>query len=150
MQGRATIAFGGHEIPSAWRVGDFELEIAELTDGRLDEAAGVLRGVAGKAWLRLPCARPPIHTVGVLEHPDVSRLTHAVEVVAEVLHPQTEISLAEAQQLRPDVGARRHHRPGRWPSTAPTSRRSWTSVAACATGSTRTRAPPGSPSSSAT
>ncbi len=103
MEGRPAVVFDGHEIPPAWHVGDFELEIAELTDGRLDEAAGVLRGVAGKAWLRLPCARPPIHTVGILEHPDLSRLTHAVEVVAEVLHPQTEISLAEAQQLRPGV-----------------------------------------------
>jgi hypothetical protein len=103
VQGRATIVLGGHEIPSSWHLDDFELDIAELTDGRLDEAAGVVRGVAGKGWLRLPCARPPIHTVGVLEHPDVSRLTHAVEVVADVLHPQTEISLAEAQQLRPGV-----------------------------------------------
>jgi hypothetical protein len=95
------VVFDGREIPPTWRVGEFELGIAELTDGRLDEAAGVFRGAAGKAWLRLPCARPPIYTVGMLEHPGVSRLTHALEVVAEVLHPQTEISLAEAQQLRP-------------------------------------------------
>jgi hypothetical protein len=103
VQGRATIAIGGHQVPAGWRLGDFDLEIAEITDGRLDEAARLLRGVAGKAWLRIPCARPPIHTVGVLEHPDVSALTHAVEVVAEVLHPQTEIGLADALQLRPDA-----------------------------------------------
>ena len=103
VQGRETIVLGGREIPSVWHVGDFVLDIAELTDGRLDRATGVLRGVAGTARLRLPCARPPIHTLGVLEHPDVSRLTHAVEVVDEVLHPQTEVSLAEAQRLRPDV-----------------------------------------------
>ena len=97
------VVFDGRELPPSWQVGDFELEIAELTDGRLDEAAGVFRGAAGKAWLLLPCARPPIYTVGMLGHPDVSHLTHAVEVVAEVLHPQTEISLAEARQLRPDA-----------------------------------------------
>ena len=99
------VVFDGREISPTWQVSAFELEIAELTDGRLDEAAGVLRGAAGKAWLRLPCARPPIYTVGTLEHPGVSRLTHAVKVVAEVLHPQTEISLAEAQQLRPGAAA---------------------------------------------
>ena len=103
VRSRPAVVLGGQKFPPAWHVGDFELEIAELTDGRLDEAAGVLRGVTGKAWLRLPCARPPIHTVGMRARADVSRLTHAVEVVAEVLHPQTEISLAEAQQLRPDV-----------------------------------------------
>ena len=45
---------------------------------------GVFRGVTGTAVLRLPCARPPIFGP-VLEHPDVMRLNHAVEVVAEVL-----------------------------------------------------------------
>ena len=97
------LVLDGQEIPPLWQLGDFEFEIAELTEGRLDKAAGVLRGVAGKAWLRLPCARPPIHTVGGHARPDVSHLTQAVEVVAEVLNPQTEISLAEAQQLRPEV-----------------------------------------------
>jgi len=48
VAGRPAVVFGGHEIPPAWHVGEFELELAELTDGRLDEAAGVLRGVAGK------------------------------------------------------------------------------------------------------
>jgi hypothetical protein len=103
VQHRAAVVLDGREIPPTWFVGDFELEVAEVTDGRYDEATDVLRGVGGKAWLRLPCARPPIHTVGALERPDVSRLTHGVEVVAEVLHPQTEISITEAQQLRPDV-----------------------------------------------
>src|SRR5262245_1841539 len=103
VQGRPALVFGGHEIPTAWTIGDFELEVEELTAGRLDEATHVLRGVAGKAWLRLPCAKPPIHTLGPLENPDLSRLTHAVEVVAQVLHPQTEISLADARQLRTGV-----------------------------------------------
>jgi hypothetical protein len=97
------LVLDGQEIPPRWQLGDFEFEVAELTDGRLDKVAGVFRGVAGKAWLRLPCARPPIHTVGGHARPDVSHLTQAVEVVAEVLNPQTEISLAEAQQLRPEV-----------------------------------------------
>ena len=103
VQRRPAIVFDGREIPRSWRVGDFELEIAELTDGRLDDVAAVFRGVAGKAWLRLPCARPPIYTVGTLAHPDASGLAHALEVVTEVLHPQTEIGLAEAQQLQPGV-----------------------------------------------
>jgi hypothetical protein len=62
----------------------------------------VFRGVAGTAWLSLPCARPPIFGP-VLEHPDVLRLAHAVQVVDEVLHPQTEVSIADAQRFRPDA-----------------------------------------------
>lgn len=103
VQARQTVVFDGQEVPSSWRVGDFELDVAELTKGQWDKRASVLRGVAGKAWLSLPCARPPIHTGGLLEHPDLSRFTHAVEVVAEVLHPQTQISLVDAQRLRAGV-----------------------------------------------
>jgi len=103
VDSRPTIVLKGNEIPSVWYVGGFELEIAELTDGRLDEPARILRGAAGTAWLRLPCARPLVYVVGAREHPKVSRLTHAVEVVTEVLRSQTEISLAEARQLRPDA-----------------------------------------------
>jgi hypothetical protein len=98
-----TLTFNGHEVPAGWLVGEFELEVAELTDGKFDEAAGLLRGVAGKAWLRLPCARPPIHAIDRLDRPDVSLLKHAVEVVREVTHPQTEVSLAEALEHRPDA-----------------------------------------------
>src|SRR5690242_2604554 len=103
VDGRPAVLLKGHKIPSVWQVGGFEIEIAELTDGRPDELARVLRGVAGTAWLKLPCARPLVHAIGVPELSGLSRLNHAVEVVAEVLHPQTEIRLAEAQQLRPDA-----------------------------------------------
>jgi hypothetical protein len=53
--------------------------------------------------LHLPCARPVFHAAWALEHPELSLITHAVEVVADVLHPQTQIRLADAQQLRPDA-----------------------------------------------
>jgi hypothetical protein len=100
---RPALVFNGRNIPSGWHVGGFEFEIEHLTAGQLDGAAGVLRGAAGKGWLHLPCARPPIHTVGMLQNSGVSHLTHAVQVVAEVLHPQTEIPLTLALQLRPEV-----------------------------------------------
>ena len=102
VEGGSAMLFDGHEIPRAWRVGDFELEVAELTRGRLDRETGLLRGVAGKAWLHLPCAQPPIHP-GIHAHPEARALTHSLQVVTEVLHPQTEISLADAQRLRPGV-----------------------------------------------
>ncbi len=100
---QARLTFDGREIPAGWLVGDFELEVAELTGGTFDEAAGLLRGVTGKAWLRLPCARPPIHTIDRLDRPDISLLKHAVEVVREVTHPQTEVSLAEALLHQPEA-----------------------------------------------
>ena len=101
QRGQALVV-DGHEIPPNWQIGGFELEIGEITEGRVDEKAGILRGAAGKAWLRLPCARPPIYT-GVPEKEGPSRLSHAVEVVDRVLHPQTEIGIAEARRLRPGV-----------------------------------------------
>ena len=63
------VVLDGQEVPAAWRVGDFELEVAELTAGRLDKQTGLFRGVAGKAWLRLPCARPPVRTPWRVERP---------------------------------------------------------------------------------
>ena len=99
--GRAALNLGGHEIPASWLVGDFQLAIAEVTAGGFDERSGVFQGVTGTAWLHLPCAVPPPSIVGVLDDPDVSRLTQAVEVVADVLHPQTEIAVADAQHLQP-------------------------------------------------
>jgi hypothetical protein len=103
LQGRRTVLLDGHEVPSEWRVGDFELDVGVLTEGKFDKKAGVVRGVAGRAWLSLPCARPPIHTGGLPGQPERSQLTHAVEVVAGVLYPQTQISLADAQRLHPGV-----------------------------------------------
>src|SRR5262249_2883324 len=73
--------------------------------GRVSADATLIEGASGTAWLRLPCAVPPVQPfpVKIIEAltdaaPHVS-LTYAVEVVAEVLHPQTEISVADATRL---------------------------------------------------
>ncbi len=97
---RSVSVLDGREIPSRCLVGEFELLLAELTAGRFDERDGVFREVAGTAWLQLPSARPPIFGP-VLEHTDLLRLTHAVQVVDEVLYPQTEVSLTYAQRVQP-------------------------------------------------
>ena len=99
----STVTVDGHEVPAGWTIDDFELEVAELRAGKWDDAARLLREAAGWAWLRLPCARPPIFTLGKLDRPDVSVLRQAVEVVSEVSSSQTQISLADAQRFRPDV-----------------------------------------------
>jgi len=101
-QVRSVLTLDGHEIPARCLVGEFELLLDELTSGAFDERDGTFRGVTGTAWLQLPCARPPIFGP-VFEHADVMRLTHAVEVVDEVLHPQTQVSLTDARRIRPDV-----------------------------------------------
>ncbi|MFN8192768.1 MAG: hypothetical protein U0R80_00625 [Nocardioidaceae bacterium] len=99
-QVRPVVVLNGQEIPARCLVGEFELLLAELAAGELDEREGVWRGVAGTAWLRLPCARPPIFGP-VFEHLDLLRLSHAVEVVDEVRFPQTQVSLADARRFRP-------------------------------------------------
>src|SRR5438270_13342108 len=93
----------GRPVAQIWSVGDFEIEIAQVTEGWFDKSAGVFRGVTGTGWLRLPCARPPVYLPGLVGAVDISRLSHEVEVVNEVRHPQTEISLADARRLRSDV-----------------------------------------------
>ena len=101
MEGHQKFVIEGREIPARWQLGEFEFVVATLAVERFDEAAGVLHGAHGTGWLRLPCARSPIHITHTVEGVEHSRLLHSVQVVAEVLHPQTEISLASAQQLRP-------------------------------------------------
>jgi hypothetical protein len=103
VDGRSALVLDRQEIPSKWSVGGFQLVVADVTAGRFDKVAGAFRGVAGKAWLQLPCAVPPHYTVGVLDNPQGSQLSQAVEVVAEVMHPQTEIAVADAQRLQPGV-----------------------------------------------
>jgi hypothetical protein len=103
VEGRSRLILDGHEIPVSWSVGGFQLVVADVTAGRFDQVAGVFRGVAGTAWLQLPCAVPPLYTLGVLDNPAASQLSQAVEVVAEVVHPQTEIAIQDAQRLQPDA-----------------------------------------------
>src|SRR5262245_29134859 len=103
VSGRTVVNLKGQPVPSLWRVGAFEVEVAKLTDGRIDPQPRVLRGAAGTAWLRLPCAKPLVPLIKALQHAEIPRFAHAVEVVATVLHPQTEIGLAEAQRFRPDA-----------------------------------------------
>ena len=89
------------EIPRAWFVGIYELELDQLTKGRLSQDGTLIEAATGTAWLRLPCAAPPIRP-----HLDTAlhgQLSHTVEVVADVLHPQTQISLAEAAHLGHEV-----------------------------------------------
>lgn len=63
LEARQSILLNGIEVPSQWNVGGFDLEIATLTGGRLDQRAGVIDGLAGRAWLTLPCAQPPAYTM---------------------------------------------------------------------------------------
>lgn len=102
MAQHSSVILKGHEIPARCLVGEFELLLDTLSAGDLDQRRGVFRGVAGTAWLQLPCARPPVFGP-FMNHPDVMRLSHAVEVVDEVLYPQTQIRVADARRLQPEV-----------------------------------------------
>jgi hypothetical protein len=104
---RPAIGLDGVELPRAWLVGEFEIEVEELKAGRWDAEAGLLRGAAGRAWLRIPCALPPVHTpihLPVDIHGvDLARLTQRVEVVDVVRSSQTEIALTDARRLQPEA-----------------------------------------------
>ncbi len=92
-------------IPRDWFVGPYEMQLDTLTAGRVNTDFKLIEGATGTAWLRLPCAVPPLRPlpykiIDVLGDAVHGRsLFHAVEVVSEVRHPQTEISVADAKQL---------------------------------------------------
>lgn len=92
-------------IPSDWFIGAFEMRLDTLTAGSVNTDFKLIEGASGTAWLRLPCAVPPVRPFPykpIGEMADSARhgsLFHAVEVVSEVIHPQTEISVANAKRL---------------------------------------------------
>lgn len=97
---------GGEDIPAipaVLAIGDFELELRTVSKhGRWSPIRRELKDVAGTAWLRFPCARPTLHPLQFVElHPELIHLPHAVEVVPEVVHAQTQISLADAIRIAP-------------------------------------------------
>lgn len=92
----------GTKIPAACRVGAFQLSLKEITAGKLDVRQKAIRGATGTAWLKLPCAKP--HRFWpILQRADIVHLEHRLQVVDSVLHPQTEISVSEARNLKPNV-----------------------------------------------
>jgi hypothetical protein len=59
----------GHEIPPNWQIGGFELEIGEITEGRVDEKAGILRGArANFLWANRSLARTARRRYSTLPH----------------------------------------------------------------------------------
>lgn len=96
-------------MPRDWFVGSYEMQLDTLTAGKVTADGTLIEGATGTAWLRLPCAVPPVRPfpVKIIDAAaDVNAhdlLTHAVEVVAEVRHPQTEISVADAALLGHDA-----------------------------------------------
>lgn len=84
---------------TSWRVGDFELFIDPETvrPGIAPDDGALARGVSGRGWLHIPGAHPQ-----VLDPPDAPFI-QALEVVGQVLHPETEVALADGRRLRPDA-----------------------------------------------
>lgn len=81
-----------------WRIAEFDLMVDPKTvrQGKPDPGDGIVREVSGRGWVRIPGARPTV----LDPSPKGPRFVHAVEVVTQVVHPETEISLADAQVLR--------------------------------------------------
>jgi len=88
------------ESPVHWRIAEFDLLVDPKTvrQGKSDPK-GIVRGVSGRGWVRIPAARPsPLEP-----SPTGRRFVHAVEVVDQVLHPETQIALSDAQAIRSGV-----------------------------------------------
>lgn len=102
MDRKPLVELGRPDLPLHWLMGDVDLDVVpdSITFARFDRKEGVVRGVSGRAWVKLPCARPPVFVP-----PDFKgrRLSQLLEVVDEVIHPQTQLGLAEARAVRPDV-----------------------------------------------
>ncbi len=93
------------EFPSSrLYLGEFILELEELTNpGDWDPRKRTFTGVSGTAWVAFDCPAEPllVFTGGEITGP--IQLQQRLEVVSTALHPQTQISYAEAQRLRPGV-----------------------------------------------
>lgn len=106
MEIREAFVEFGLELPMRWLMGDSELEIDVdlLREGQFDIDTRVVKGLSGRAWLRIPCARPRVlRPERLVDRVETSRFVQALEVVDDVVHPETQISLASARSLRPDV-----------------------------------------------
>ena len=92
------------KLPDVLLIGAFTLNVDAIAKpGKWNSKLKLFEKVSGTAWLPLDCAK--LH--GLVLDPDSLgiglRLAYAMEVVAKVVHPQTQISLEAAQLLQPDI-----------------------------------------------
>jgi len=77
----------GDELPTRWLMGNFELdiEIDKLRGGEFELDRRFVRGVIGRAWVTIPCARSPLLDVtGLLGRAGAPHFVQAVEVIDDV------------------------------------------------------------------
>ena len=92
----AKLTYHGHELPATWLVGGFAVEVAVIEAGELDEQAPP----SAMPWDKPGCdcrdCMGPSDDRSAIAPADLPRITHMVEVVGEVVHPETEIAFADA------------------------------------------------------
>lgn len=98
----------GNDLPTRWVMGDsdVDIDIELLRGGEFDPERRIVRGVVGRGWVTVPCAKSPlwelVHERGRLGE---RHFLHAVEVVDDVLVPETQIGLDAARTLKADARA---------------------------------------------
>ena len=91
-------------FPATLEIGGFVLEVDTVArTGRWDAGAGEFRNAAGTAWVAFDCEGSWVHPLEPRPGQPLPKLRQSLEVVSNVENRQTQISLVEAQRIRPDV-----------------------------------------------
>lgn len=89
-------------MPERLQLGEFTLTVEAYTNtGSGNLSKGGLRGVSGTAWTGFDCG--PWVLAGVHVSLEEARFRSALQVVAKVEHPQTQIAYEMARQFKPGV-----------------------------------------------
>ena len=94
----------GPPFPKTLLIGDFTLTLNYLTSpGTWNPFSKEFIGASGTAWLKLDCGTSHAYTIDARIIASGPVLPHPVEVVSNVLNPQTEISYQDAQRIQPET-----------------------------------------------
>jgi hypothetical protein len=105
---REAFAEFGKDLPTRWVMGDSDLDIDVelLRGGEFDPERRIVKGVVGRGWVTIPCAKAPLWDFAhVRDRLGDRHFIQAVEVVDDVLVPETQISLDAARALKADARA---------------------------------------------
>jgi hypothetical protein len=98
------LAVPGIQLPARLFMAGFEFFVDQYTaQGAWDSVSQTFKGVSGKAWLKLDCASPVLAR-GLMDVPSgYHRIQTSLEVVHNVIYPETEISLPDADRFQPGI-----------------------------------------------
>lgn len=92
------------QFPTTLEIGGFVLSVDTVRrTGMWNAEASEFRNAAGTAWLRFDCEGAWVNPLAPRPGQVLPKLRQSLEVVSNVENRQTQISLVEAQSIKPDI-----------------------------------------------